>query len=293
MSAGIQEKETVQKGTRAKKRRGTWLLILLIIFLILFLLSCVVLGARLYERATRDRYAVDMSVGTGGELELFRIEYSNEAGEITVKGANGQKVIAPGTTIDYDINLRNRDDVNIDFVLKPQVTYLTGDAVPLQVKLSDHYGNYILGSDSEWVSVDALNGVVQKGAIHEGEVFTYHLSWQWVFEADEAGDAYDTYLGNAEGAGVEISVVTESSANPAEEKHVFNMAHLLGEGFGCCWCCYLVWILLLVCVLLLLWIWRLRRKLSKREETMEEYEEVLTAHGLMAGGRLLDQSYEK
>ena len=64
-----------------------------------------------------------------------------------------------------------------------------------------------------------------------------------------------------------------------------------GEVFccGCCWCCYLVWILLLICLVLLIWIWRLRKKLSKHEETMEEYEKVLTVHGLMVDGQLVEQ----
>ena len=277
MSVDVPEKDTAQTETKQKKRGGTWLLILLIVFIILFLLSSVILGARLYRLATRDQYAVDMSVGTGGELELFKIEYSNEAGQITVQGANGQNVIAPGTTVDYDINLRNRDDVTINYLLTPQVTYLTDDPIPMQVKLSDHYGNYLLGSDSEWVAVDELNGISHKGAIHQGEIFTYHLSWQWVFETGEEGDAYDTYLGNGEGPGVEIAVLTESTANPAEEKHAFNMMHLLGEGFGCCWCCYLVWILLLVCVLLLVWIWKLRKKVSKYEKILEENKTALEA----------------
>lgn len=269
MNTQLEEKEGSQ--TQTKKRGGTWLMVLLIIFLILFLLSTVILASRLYELATRDKYSVDLGIGTNGELELFSIEYSNEAGDITVQGANGQNVVAPGTTVDYDIRLRNRDDVTINFVLTPQVTYLTDDPVPLQVKLSDNYGNYLLGSDSEWVSVDELNGIIHKGAIHQGEVFTYHLSWQWVFETDEEGDVYDTYLGNGDGTpGVEIAVLTESTADPTEEKHAFNMLHLLGEGFGCCWCCYLVWILLLVIVALLVWIWRLRKKLRKLEEVPQE-----------------------
>lgn len=262
---------TPQTETKEKKRRGTWLLILLIVFIILFLLSSVILGSRLYRLATRDKYAVDMSIGTNGELELFKIEYGNEAGEITVQGANGQDVIAPGTEVDYDINLRNRDDVGLEFVMTPQVEFLSEDPVPLLVKLSDHYGNYLLGSDSEWVDIQSLNGIVHKGEIREGEVFAYHLSWQWPFETGEEGNVYDTYLGNGDGIpGVKIGILTESTANPAEEKHPAHMAHLLGEGFGCCWCCWLVWILLLVVILLIVWIWRLRRKLSKLEKEMKE-----------------------
>ena len=159
MSVDIPAQEAAQTETKQKKRGGTWLLILLIIFIILFLLTSIILGARLYRQATRDRYAVDLGVGTGGELELFKIEYSNEAGEITVQGANGQNVIAPGTAVDYDINLRNRDDVTINYLLTPQVTYLTDDPIPMQVKLSDHYGNYLLAAipnGSAWMRSTVL-----------------------------------------------------------------------------------------------------------------------------------------
>lgn len=288
MSTQLQEKEAVQtEEKKTKKRGGPWLLILLIVFIILFLLTSVVLASRLYERATRDKYSVDLGIGTGGEIELFKISYENASGEITVSGTNGQNVVAPGTQVDYDIRLRNRDDAAIQYVLIPQVTYLTDEAIPLQVKLSDNYGNYLLGSDDQWVSVDALNDITHKGAIHQGELCTYHLSWQWVFEKDEQGDTYDTHLGNSDGAGVEISMLTESTASAAQEKHAFNVMHLLGEGFGCCWCCYLVWILLLVCVLLIVWIWRLRRKLNRHIDTLDEYEEALKKHGLLVNGELV------
>lgn len=271
MSTQLQENEAVQTEEKTKQGRSPWLVALLIIFIILFLLTSVVLASRLYELATRDKYSVDLGIGTDGKLELFKIEYENDSGDITVQGANGQNVVAPGTTVDYDIHLRNRDDVTINYVLTPEVTYLTEDAIPLQVKLSDHYGNYLLGSDDAWVPVDELNEIVHKGGIHQGEVFTYHLSWQWVFDNGEESDSYDTYLGNGDGApGVTISVLTESTANPAQEKHAFNMMHLLGEGFGCCWCCYLVWILLLVCVLLIIWIWRLRKKLNELDVVPNE-----------------------
>lgn len=282
MDTQLNQQEAVQTETNQKKQ-APWVWVLLVIFVILFLLTTVVLGSRLYELATRDKYTVDLGIDAGadGALELFKIEYANETGDITVQGANGQNVIAPGTTVSYDIRLRNREDVTIDFLMTPQIRYLTGNPVPLQVKLSDSYGNYLLGSDTEWVSVDELNSVAHKGAIHQGEVFTYHLSWQWVFETGEEGDVYDTQLGNGNGEpGVEISILTESSANPAKEKHVFNMMHLLGEGFGCCWCCYLVWLLLLVIVALLVWIWRLRKRLNEQADILEEYETRLSLNGL-------------
>lgn len=295
MSNELLEQE-VQTETKQKKRRGTWLLILLLIILILFLLSTIILGSRLYNLATKDQYTVDLAMGDPeGTIELFRIEYENELGEITVQGLNADNVVAPGTTVNYDIRLRNNDEVVIDFLMTPTVDFLTEDEVPVEFKIIDDYGNYILGSDTHWVGADEMNALAHKGSIHPGEVFTYHVSWQWVFEVSDAQDDYDTYLGNQGGEivpGVAVGIETQASANPTpiDNNH---MAHLLGEGWGCCWCCYLVWLLLLVCLILLIWIWRLRRKLSKHEETMEEYEKVLTLHGLMVDGELVEQIHAK
>lgn len=294
MSVDTPAKETTQTETKSKKRRGTWLLILLLIILILFLLSTIILGARLYDLATRDKYTVDLGLGEPeGTIELFRIEYSNEKGEVTVQGLNADNVVAPGTSVGYDIRLRNNDDVIIDFLMTPTVEFLTGDEVPVEFKIMDDYGNYILGSDTEWVDSDGMNQLAHKGSIHPGEVFTYHVRWQWVFDVSEEQDGYDTYLGNQDGElvpGVVVGLETQASANPnLVTKDITHLAHLRGESWGCCWCCYLVWILLLICLVLLIWIWRLRKKLSKHEETMEEYEKVLTIHGLMVDGQLVEQ----
>lgn len=295
MSTEIQEKENVQTETKPKKRRGTWLLILLLIVVILFLLSTILLGSKLYELTSQDQYTVDLGLGADGEIELFRIEYANESGEITVQGANGENVVAPGTTVNYHIRLRNKDDVAVEFIMEPTVDFLTKDIVPIQFKVMDTYGNYLLGDEETWVGYEDLNALAHKGVVQPGEVFTYYVSWQWLFEVDQEQDAYDTYLGSQDGStlpGVRVGVQTHASAQPAVQKTPSHMAHLLGEGFGCCWCCYLVWILLLVCLLMLIWVWRLRRKLSKREETMEDYEEVLTAHGLLVDGKLVERAYE-
>ena len=294
MSVDTPAKETTQTETKSKKRRGTWLLILLLIILILFLLSTIILGARLYDLATRDKYTVDLGLGEPeGTIELFRIEYSNEKGEVTVQGLNADNVVAPGTSVGYDIRLRNNDDVIIDFLMTPTVEFLTGDEVPVEFKIMDDYGNYILGSDTEWADSDGMNQLAHKGSIHPGEVFTYHVRWQWVFDVSEEQDGYDTYLGNQDGElvpGVVVGLETQASANPnLVTKDITHLAHLRGESWGCCWCCYLVWILLLICLVLLIWIWRLRKKLSKHEETMEEYEKVLTIHGLMVDGQLVEQ----
>ena len=118
-----------------------------------------------------------------------------------------------------------------------------------------------------------MNALAHKGSIHPGEVYTYHISWQWVFETSDEQNAYDTLLGNQGGQlqpGVRVGITTEAVANTMPAKSNNHMMHLLGEGFGCCWCCYLVWLLLLIVLLLVIWVYRLRRKLKKLEKQLDE-----------------------
>ena len=278
MRTELQTNEAVETEKKEKKRPGTVLIILLIVLLILFLLSTIVLGSRLYELATLDQYTVDMGLGEpDGSLELFRIQYENELGEIIVKGANADNVVAPGTTVTYDLRLRNNDDAVIDFLMTPTVEFLTGDKVPVEFKVVDDYGNYILGSETQWAASDDMNAIYHKGSIHPDEVFTYHISWRWVFEVDDEQNAYDTDLGNQTGEalpGVRVSIETQSSANPTPVDNN-HLMHLFGEGFGCCWCCWLVWLLLLVLIVMVIWVWRLKRKLKKLEEAVNERKDIL------------------
>lgn len=297
MSTELQEKKAVETKTKPKKRRGTWLLILLLILIVLLLVSCGALGSRLYDLVKRDQYTVDISLGDlPGKLELFRIAYENELGEITVRGVNTDNVVAPGTTVSYDVRLRNNDEVIIDFLMTLDAAFTTEHQIPIEFKIIDNYGNYILGSETGWASTAELNALQHKGTVHPGEIFTYHITWRWVFEVSDEQDAYDTFLGNVNGEkrpGIIVSMETQAAANPAPLRDNDHLMHLLGAGFGCCWCCYLVWFLLLVAVLLLIWIWRLRKKLSEQEETMEEYEEVLQANGLLVDGELVKTVHEE
>ena len=285
------EKNPATTEEKRKKSRSTLLWVVLVIVIFLFLLTSVILGSRLYEMATRDQHTVDLGLGElDGSIELFRIEYENESGEITVHGINAENVVAPGTTVGYDVRLRNNDDVIIDFLMTPTVEFLSEDEVPVEFKILDDYGNYILGDEETWVGIGEMNALAHKGQIHPGEVFTYHVVWQWLFEVSDDQDAYDTYLANQNGEvlpGVAVGIETEAVANPKPVKSNAHMMHLLGEGFGCCWCCWLVWILLLVMLLLLIRMWFLRRKMNRQVETLNEYEEVLKKHRLLVDGELV------
>ena len=277
MRAVLERNDAAADEKKGKKRPGSGVLILLMIFVILFLLTSVLIGARLYDLTTRDQYTVDLGVGEPeSEIELFRIVYSNETGEITVEGVDGQNVVAPGTTAEYSVRLRNNDEMVIDFMMTPTVEFLSAHDIPVEFKMVDDYGNYILGSETEWVSAERMDAFAHKGSIHPGEVFTYHISWRWVFEVSDEQDAYDTFLGSLDGKirpGISVGITMEAEANPyASTKDISHVTHLRGESFGCCWCCWLVWLLVLVCLVLVSWVWRLKKKLNRLEEAWDPYE---------------------
>ena len=283
-----QQVQAPEKKNTKKRKGGVVILVLLIIVILLFLLTTILLGSRLYSMTTRDRYTVDVGVGeTDGSIKLFQVAYEGASGQITVEGTNGQQVVAPGTSVDYDVRLRNHDDVIIDFVIVPEVEYFTADTVPVNFKIVDNYGNYILGDENTGAPADQLNTLTHKGSIHPGEVYTYHVSWQWDFE--NGTDEYDTYLGNTDGVGLSVGLSTQSSASSVEVKSPTHLMHLLGEGIGCCWCCWLVWILLLIVLLMLVWVLRLKRVVKKQDKQIEEFEELLEQYNILPNNEKTEQ----
>ncbi len=131
-------------------------------------------------------------------IELFRAEYENESGEITVKSADGDKVIAPGTTNSYYFDIKNVGDTGIAYVADMEVNVSftvdgVSQSIPLEVRMYDLYGSYVIGSSEEFAPIAALDGKVEKGGLGTGNYMRYTLEWRWPFEGN---DELDTLLGN-------------------------------------------------------------------------------------------------
>lgn len=252
----------------------SWLWVLIPVFIILFLLSCFMLGTLLYNMATLDRYAVQLGSGSQGELELFRIIYDDEQGQIVVEGTTGEDVVAPGTEVYNTIRLENPTSVSLDYVLTSEVSFYNEFGIPIEVRMTDEFGNYILGSDLTWVDVMELNDLVYKGTLGKDEFDSLFISWRWKYESGlEEGDLYDTFLGNITGAkvpGIIIAFYTEAVTSPSlSPRHFF-----LHKNFFCCLCCYLVWLLLIIALILQFYNIRYRKKLKCAAEDLDRYEEL-------------------
>lgn len=146
------------------------------------------------------------------EFILFKAQYENSTGQTTVKSLSGDDVIAPGTENQYRMRVVNTGNVAIDYHLDigSLFTYSDNSYVsPLEIRMIDADGKYVIGSETSWVRVEDLNKVTDIGTLGRNSYTYYTLQWRWPYEngSDEdeinMNDALDTILGNA---GVDVNI---------------------------------------------------------------------------------------
>lgn len=193
-----------------KVRKCFWVAIALIA--ILLMASIVVLSIQIVEYAQADNRAVALKTNMSDAIDVFSIHYENEQGDITVKGNNGERVIAPGTDVSYTIRVRNADRFAIDYFLEPRLEFSSEYQLPLLVRIIDPEDNYILGSATEWATLDELNRVSHKGTLEKSESAEYVFQWMWPYEGED--DLFDTALGGSDvDIGLSVSFELGAVAN--------------------------------------------------------------------------------
>lgn len=180
----------------------------------LTVVSATLLAVRLANYISKDDKEVLLQSNFDEQLDLFSIQYENQNGEVVVSGAEGQKVVAPGTSVDYTIRLRNKDKVAIDYELTPEASNLSEYSVPIYVRILDDDGNYVVGDAKTWASIEEVSDVVEKKILLKGESTEYIFQWKWEFESGD--DEYDTFLGSIvdkENVGVSVKLNLYAQAN--------------------------------------------------------------------------------
>ncbi len=183
---------------------------------------------------------------TDTQVEIFHAVYENASGEVTVRSAGNDKVIAPGTSNVYDFNINNTGNVALDYTLssEAEITFQSGGkpyTVPIVVRFVDWNGNYVVGSSTSWQPVEALDGFSTKGSLTARHYAKYSLEWQWPFEGD---DTLDTLLGNLAASGDEIRVTIKLIvyATDALDPDVIGGIPMTGDNAN-----MVLWIALFVC----------------------------------------------
>lgn len=155
------------------------------------------------------------------ELELFKASYENDKGEITVQSANGEDIIAPGTSNSFTFSLQNTGDTGLDYTIEVEAYFAIegGDqGVPVQLRLSDYNGNYLIGGPNSFADLSDVNTASGNGSVSAGYIVPYTIEWQWPFEGD---DALDTQLG---------SIMIETGASVSFVMEIRTIAEQGGGG---------------------------------------------------------------
>jgi len=186
----------------------------LAILLILTALSGSLLSMRLKEHVKIDKHEVSLSSNMETELDVFSVQYENASGKITVSGIDGQNIVAPGTSVEYTIRIRNTDKVAIDYELVPSFIYTSDYAVPVLIRMLDTEFNYIIGDAKTWVTIEEITDIRTENTLVQGECKEYYFQWKWEYEA--GNDEYDTKLGNIatkENVGIRVKFDINAAAN--------------------------------------------------------------------------------
>ena len=203
---------TSRTTTEYPSNRPLW--VVLAILSILLVISLVVLSIQFYGYTRLDDRTIQLTSSMDETLEVFSAEYKNDAGAVTVRGQNGEKVLAPGTEMEYTLRFTNADKVALDYAFRPQATFTSMHKLPLQVRFLDSKGNYLIGSETTWVDIDQIDDVSCEGTLAKGETAEYVFQWQWPFES--GNDELDTQLGSLssnEDVGIDLTFGIHSTVN--------------------------------------------------------------------------------
>ena len=131
------------------------------------------------------------------EMEIFHLTYDNASGVTTVKGIEGNtdKLIAPGTSNRFEFTLHNILEYPVTYFMTMEARVDGTDLwLPVEARVWDGSGRYLLGDAADKADVLALNTVADSGALDVDGYAPYTLEWEWPFEWGD--DEYDTMLGN-------------------------------------------------------------------------------------------------
>lgn len=155
-------------------------------------------GTKAKQQSQKNAFDVqdaDQIWETETAIELFKSQYTNKGGKITVKSADGKHVIAPGTEGQYTFDIKNTSETPANYKIWVEAKLSSNiEGVPLQTRMSGQDG-WLLGSKNNWKQAVSLDGVTTKENIGAGKTAEYTIYWQWPFE--QGDDKADTDLANA------------------------------------------------------------------------------------------------
>ena len=214
-----------------ERRAWMWIMLMVNVVFILLLMTIGIIALRvdyslpsdsdiLFIVSKQPEFVTDDEKGawsTGRNIDIFKTEYSGGEGKTTVASSDGTKVIAPGTQTTYEFVMYNNGNMavvyatDLDFRLKVGEETVSAEDFPLKVRLVNTLGEYIIGSEYQWVSVHDASLDQYSATLGASSYQDFELQLKWDFHG--GNDELDTLYGDlAAERGVSLSMTLNTYA---------------------------------------------------------------------------------
>ncbi len=169
------------------------------------------------------------------KISLFKESYVNDSGEKIAESSNGDDIIIPGIIYSYRFRFHNvgAGEIEYNFSICGTSEEDEQSTIPIEFRVKDGAGAYILGSADEWVGIEDLDKLNKVGTLNVNWYSIYILEWKWDTGSTEEGDAFDTELGNAAmSADIELSMTISTVAYAYEGGVTSTLAKLFLDKNG-------------------------------------------------------------
>ncbi len=171
---------------------------------------------------------------TQTSVDLFKNTYTDPDGNVRVESANGDKLIAPGTTNDYEFTIKNTGNISLDYTISLTGTFeVAGEFLPFYVRMRCG-DEWLVGDENGWVHVEELGDRAISRTLPRAKSDTFVFQWQWPYDSDAEGaeligklneailsaDQNDTKLGNLAadmGTDFSLNITTSAGVTPGAE----------------------------------------------------------------------------
>lgn len=154
---------------------------------------------------------------SGKNVDMFKAQYENGEGTPTVVSQDGTKLIAPGTKTTYRFTMNNDGNMavdyftDLDFVLKIGNETVTDYQFPLQVRLLNDRGEYLIGDENTYEQVAKASLDQYRSILGAKSFESFELQLIWLFEG--GNDELDTMYGDLSAEkGVTLTLTINTTA---------------------------------------------------------------------------------
>ena len=166
--------------------------------------------------------APDKAWESGKEVNIFSTSYQNGEGKVTILSGDGEDVVAPGFVSEYQFGMYNNGNMAVIYETDLDFTFRINGKVqkdyhfPLEVRLKNSEGRYLIGGEGYWVNVKDAQLSRHVSLLGRSSYEEFVLELRWLFDGGD--DTLDTLYGNlaAEGEGVSLTL----SINTYAEEHL-------------------------------------------------------------------------